>query len=257
MRLLLGLPLLLKFVASMHIPQDTELLSGYTPAESPDPTPEDDYFEAKSLIDSHLTNSIRNRRSPRSKAGGNVVVPFKAMTDLMPDSEDTATSNTDYVQNIAYSKVHPPKKQLEPMEIGLIRKERSVENDTVPNGNNTNDESLPAPSKQYSDGGQWTQAPYDKMNFDDDAVADASTINQGINARAPRVNFITQQKRNMDDDDPSASAPRPEIYREMAVNDRMGDRMLPGPIPYRERERYPIRDPEPDAYPRRFDRYER
>lgn len=287
MKFIWGLPLLLKIVVSMRIPQDTESVGGYISIIEQDAVPDDEYYEAKNLAGEPLSHAIRDRRSiidqlPETPAihaqlDNSAATAFDSKLGAMSDNSDADPIDAEYMRNIAYTKAHPPKKQTASFtNADAVRSKRDadhVENATVTETakevNRTGDESLPLPSKQImrsSDSGYWTQAPNDfsKMNFDDDVSADASTINQGINARAPRVNFITQQRRTIDDDDSAISATRAEIYRNggMSVNDRIGDRMLNGPPPplnyrERERERYMNREQDPEDYPRRFDRYER
>lgn len=291
MRFLLGLPLILKFVVAMRIPQDTEVLGGYLAIMEGENVPADDYYEARNMADDAVGYApIRDRRSavdqfadfPRvhmSPPEAIPVVPFDSRNGELNENSDASSGDTEYVNSIVYSKVHPPKKQAtyDASEGIGNRHRREVEvevNATVTekmnDNNRTRNESLPVPSRQIMRNsgdmvGYWTQAPeeFGRINYDDDASADASTLNQGINARAPRVNFITQQKRTFDDDDSTVSATRSEFYRNggSAVNDRVGDRMLAGQPPpaFRERERYTNRDREPDIddYPRRLDRYER
>lgn len=268
----------------MRIPQDTESVGGYISIIEQDAAPDDEFYEAKNLVGEPLSHAIRDRRSPIDQLSElpavhepldmSAVAGFDSKLDEISQSPDTDPTNIEYVKNIAYTKLHPPRKQLAALTSSDAgRSKREVENaenatvtETAKETNRTGDESLPSPSKQImrnSDSivGYWTQAPsdYSKLNFDEDVSADASTINQGINARAPRVNFITQQRRTIDDDDSSVSATRADIYRNggMNVNDRIGDRMLAGPPPPRERERYMNREPDPEDFPRRFDRYER
>lgn len=287
MKFIWGLALLLKIVASMRIPQDTESVGGYISIIEQDAAPDDEYYEAKNLAGEPLSHVIRDRRSivdqlPASPAvhaqlDNSGAAAFDSKLGAISESSDADPIDAEYMRNIAYTKAHPPKKQTASFtNADAARNKRDADQaenatvtETAKESNRTGDESLPLPSKQImrnSDSvvGYWTQAPNDfsKMNFDDDVSADASTINQGINARAPRVNFITQQRRTIDDDDSSVSATRAEIYRNggMNVNDRIGDRMLGGPPPplnYRERERYMNREPDPEDFPRRFDRYER
>lgn len=272
----------------MRIPQDTEMLGGYIAIMEADNAPSDDYYEAKSMTDDSVGHPIRDKRSaldqfndfPRLHApqpDAIPVVPFDSKNGELSESPDADPNDDEYMDNIAYTKAHPPKKQASYVSDSIgNRHKREVEvevNATVTekanDSNRSHNESLPSPSKQIMRNsgdavGYWTQAPseFARMNYDDDISADASTLNQGINARAPRVNFITQQKRTFDDDDSTVSATRSEFYRNgnTAVNDRVGDRMLAGPPPPfrgRERERYMSRESEIDEYPRRFDRYER
>lgn len=282
MKFILGLPLILKLVAGMRIPADTEMVGGYIALMEADDAPTDDYFEARSMSDQPIGHPIRDRRSamewlqaPQPEAIP--VVPFDSTNGELAMNSDADPNDAEYANNIAYSRAQPPKKQTAyATDDHGNRHKREVEvNATVTekfnDNNRTHNESLPSPSKQVMRNsgdmvGYWTQAPNDfaRMNYDDDVSADASTLNEGINARAPRVNFITQQKRTFDDDDSTVSATRSEFYRNggVAVNDRVGDRMLSGPPPpfrerERERERYVNRDPDADDFPpRRFDRYE-
>lgn len=286
MKFFVGLPLILKFVVAMRIPQDTETIGGYIAIMDADEAPTDEYFEARNMADdASLGHPIRDKRSavqqfadfptlhaPQPQPDAVPVVPFDSKNgELLDDARDD-----DAAGNFAYTKAFPPRKAFR----GERHKREAEVNATVTekenDSNGTHTESLPSPAKQIMRNpaddmvGYWTQAPheYARMNFDDDASADASTLNEGINARAPRVNFITQQKRTFDDDDATVSATRSEFYRNgggggsavLPVNDRVGDRMLAPAYRERERERerFLSREPvEADEFPRRFDRYER
>lgn len=261
MRVLLWIAFCLKLVNSLP-PQITQVHDDFVSIITVDDTPVDDEYEASNVVKRNANDApslIRNQPDSRP------VVPFDSKS--MPEVPEADPAESEYSSNIAYTKVHPPKKQAAVIatELENVRDKRATENDTVTaqvtETNSTDNEKLPSPSKQIMhEAGYWTQAPEDisRMNFDDDVSADASTINQGINARAPRVNFITQQRRTLDDDDSTLSATRAEVYRNAgtAVNDRLGDRMI-GPVSPGYRERFTNRDAEVDEYPRRFDRYEK
>lgn len=73
---------------------------------------------------------------------------------------------------------------------------------------------------------KWTRTPfeYSKIQLDEDSLAmdtmdtssssAASTINEGIKARTPRVNFVTQQKKSLDQNgDSKASGTKSEFYK--------------------------------------------
>lgn len=52
----------LRFAAAMLIPEDAEMLEGYGPVLLQQISPEDEYFEARSLSGGSLLNAIRNKR---------------------------------------------------------------------------------------------------------------------------------------------------------------------------------------------------
>lgn len=261
MRVLFWVAFCLKLVHSLP-PQITQIQDDFVSIITVDDAPIDEEYDPKSFVKRSASESPSLiHTQPDSRP----VVPFDSKS--MPGIPETDPAESEYGSNIAYTKVHPPKKQTAAIttDFESVRDKRDTENDTVTaevtETNRTGSEKLPSPSKQIMhDQGYWTQAPedYSRVNFDDDASADASTINQGINARAPRVNFITQQRRTLDDDDSTLSATRAEVYRNagIPVNDRIGDRMV-GPLPPAYRERYMSRDADIDEYPRRFDRYEK
>lgn len=55
---------LLHIATAMLIPEDTETLDDYVPA-IPEISPQDDYYEAKSLTADSLYKSIRNKRTAK------------------------------------------------------------------------------------------------------------------------------------------------------------------------------------------------
>lgn len=54
---------MLRAIAAMLIPDETEMLDGFAPASFPEVSPDLDYFEARSLSGGSLFNSIRNKRN--------------------------------------------------------------------------------------------------------------------------------------------------------------------------------------------------
>lgn len=175
-----------------------------------------------------------------------------------------------FMQNIAYDKLHPPKQDAEVENFRVPRsiepEHRSVEMTTV---SVQNPEKLPQAEKQIMDDyhqerrnqpmpmDRWTKSPFDyssKVHTEEDSLAEATSVNEGIKARTPRVNFITQQKNskseNPSDSDQKLSATKPEIYRSQSSIQPIDDRFY-----RRDYEELPYyRDSDP--YSRRYDRYD-
>lgn len=192
--------------------------------------------------------------------------------------------NTAYMQNIAYNKLHPPPvSQKDFVDFGESsstdnvasprnRRETEVlaevKKDTAADSSSIEDsvEQLPMAEKQvmHNSGGfeaearsqsvimdRWTKSPfeYSKVQKEEDSLAEA-TVNDGINARTPRVNFVTQQKKKVENNandsvDQNPSATKTEVYRNMP--EKADDR-------YYERRPLPLYDEMPANY-RKNDNY--
>lgn len=175
--------------------------------------------------------------------------------------------NTDYMQTIDYNKLHPPPVSSEKdfADFGESRRTHNVA--SLRNRRETEDlseakkvtsiedsvEQLPMAEKQVMNSGggfeaearsqsvimdRWTKSPfeYSKVQKEEDSLAEA-TVNDGINARTPRVNFVTQQKKKVDSNandsvDQNPSATKTEVYRNMPekVDDRYYERRPPLPL---------------------------
>uniref|UniRef100_A0A1B0CF74 Uncharacterized protein n=1 Tax=Lutzomyia longipalpis TaxID=7200 RepID=A0A1B0CF74_LUTLO len=84
-------------------------------------------------------------------------------------------------------------------------------------------EELPRPEKQVMEPGYYRQARgHYEDDTEEDSVAEASAINEGIKARAPRVNFITQQRNAPEKpearDQKQSMARSEEVYKKPCEN---------------------------------------
>ena len=217
--------------------------------------------------------SIREKREPKyqvlesnglaSHFRPNNVNPFKTIF-MQPLSQKEPFKGA-YMQNIAYNKLRPPTPKEANVEIPSVRKARSVENETdgaaekITNPN----EGLPDPEKQimgtsrfYPEArassiiGKWARPfEYSKIQHEEGLMIDDSLLsNEGISARTPRVNFITQQKKIERQTDPKSSVNKPEIYRNAEEDRNESERSLerapprnlyPSSFTYRERDIVP------------------
>lgn len=233
-------------VATMFIPEDTEILDGYNIDAPVDLLlPEDPYFELRSLNDQRLLRPIRDKRNSKYfilesqglrshfKRNSPIVI---TEPENVPIEYTTIPKSNEYMQNIAYDKLRPPQKGTSyNAEFGNRRTIRSTDQndsntETIP-ARNLSAETLPVPEKQtmmdsympearVTTEDRWEKAPFDYSKVqpsseDIDSYA-AASLNEGIKARTPRVNFVTQQKKSNDlsesvDQNPSAA--KPEIYR--------------------------------------------
>lgn len=106
---------------------------------------------------------------------------------------------------------------------------------------------------------KWTRTPfeYSKIQHEEDSMAmDSSqsshSVNEGIKARTPRVNFVTQQKKSLDqnnnnnnNEDSKSSATKPEFYKSPPLIHDTKDSTQPS-YSDRSSERTPAR---PSTYP--------
>lgn len=260
------------FVASVDV-LGTDLSDDLDTKLSPQVNPEEQFFDTE---DGGLFHSSRNKRSSKYvvleshglkshfRSAGN-------LHSLQPD-DTVAFKNfdktNDFMQNIAYDKLHPPKQDADVENFRFPRsiepEHRSVEMTTV---SAQSPENIPQAEKQVMDDyhperrnqvmpmDRWTKSPFDysKVHNEEDSLAEATSVNEGIKARTPRVNFITQQKssksENSNDSDQKSSATKPEIYRSQSSIKPIDDRYY-----RRDYEELPYyRDSDP--YSRRYDRY--
>lgn len=248
--------------AAMLIPEDTEMLEGFDPALIPEISPEDDYFEARSLSLGSLFNSIRNKRAARydTKQSEGLVSHFRPNTvnAFHNNVEDTLTSESQFTQPNGQP-FHKLMKWLkkrfseessseedESSDSGNIilvprRHRRSTDSDKKTQSGPTNEkreqraESSPNAMKltKTSNGyassrdipsaaplmGKFTRSPfeYSKIQHEEDSIAmDSSSLsmNEGMKSRTPRVNFVTQQKKSLDNDDTKpAGATKSDFYK--------------------------------------------
>ncbi len=262
------------FVASLNV-LDTNISDDLDTKLSLEILPEDQFFDTDGEESDH---AARNRRSPRYNVleSRGLKSHFRSGGHLYHEQADDGIGfkNFDktnaFMQNIAYDKLHPPKQDA---EIENFRVPRSVEPEHRSEDMSTTSapaqsgENLPKAEKQVMDDyhperrnqpmpmDRWTKSPFDysKVHNEEDSLAEATSVNEGIKARTPRVNFITQQKSsksdNPNDSDQKSSATKPEIYRSQSSIKPIDDRYY-----RRDYEELPYyRDSDP--YSRRFDRF--
>lgn len=261
------------FVASLDILGNSDNLDMKL---SPQIFPEEQYFDAESDGDSGLFLTSRNKRSSKYVVleSHGLKSHFREGGDLRQLQADDSVGfrnydkTNDFMQNMAYDKLHPPKQDAEVENFRLPRsiepEHRSLEMTTV---STQSPEKLPQAEKQVMDDfhperrnqampmDRWTKSPFDysKIHNEEDSLAEATSVNEGIKARTPRVNFITQQKssksENPSDSDQRPSATKPEIYRSQSSIKPIDDRYY-----RRDYEELPYyRDSDP--YSRKYDRY--
>lgn len=262
---------MLSATLAMLIPEDAEVLEGYAPISLPEISPEDDYYEARSLSDSMLYNSIRNKRD----ANYEVLESGGLRSHFRPNNVNAF--QTIFAQRLHHAgeSLHRPVRSAADTEATKAAPEKPID-DAKKEQNKTNEELPTALRRVMKSGGffpdtksasasalvsKWTRTPfeYSKIQHEEDSMATDSSqsshsVNEGIKARTPRVNFVTQQKKSLDqnNDDSKPSATKPEFYKspplihdnkdatQSSYNDRMPERMpaRPSPYPdyYRERD---------------------
>lgn len=271
MRRFFLISLVLNATVAMLIPEDTEMLEGFAPISLPEISPEDDYYEARSLSESMLFNSIRNKRD----ANYEVLESDGLRSHFRPNNVNS------------YKKIYGERmnrdgqllqRHVRSTETDAAQKQEKSIDDAKNEQNKTNEELPTALRRVMKSGGffpdtksasasalvsKWTRTPfeYSKIQHEEDSMAmDSSqsshSVNEGIKGRTPRVNFVTQQKKSLDqnNDDSKASATKPEFYKspplihdskdstQPSYSDRMSERMPPRPSSYPDY--YRDRDPE-------------
>lgn len=258
---------------AMLIPDDTEMLDGYAAAISlPEISPEDDYYEARSLSESMLYNSIRNKRDAQYEVHESEGLP----SHFRPNSVN------------AFRTIHAERTNAESDgRTSLNRRERratdtnagteNTNKTTNDDGQNKTKIELPTALRRVMKSGgffpdtksasaaalvsKWTRTPfeYSKIQHEEDSMAmdstQAQSMNDGIKARTPRVNFVTQPKKmdsnsGSNDDDSKSSATKPEFYNNKSpplihdskdstsvrTSERTPSRPISYPDYYRERD---------------------
>lgn len=228
--------LIFQVVYAMLIPEDTEVLDGFGSENFAQLSPEDEYFEARSLSSGPLLNSIRNKRSP---------------DDIVEESDDMISHiRTNELNGFPKRNKRSLrgfkrwlKKKFSESEEESHRRRRSVENDKKikfePTGESKkfdqHSESWPNSQKLKKSPdesstltghenpiaaalvGKFARSPfeYSKIQHEEDSMAMDTTslsINEATKSRTPRVNFVTQQKKSLDHDDSKTSATKSDYY---------------------------------------------
>lgn len=98
---------------------------------------------------------------------------------------------------------------------------------------------------------KWTRSPfeYSKVQQEEDSMAldSTSTVNEGMKTRTPRVNFVTQQKKSLDQDTTKSSVTKSELYKTPPLLHSSKESMASPTI---NSDRYPDRNstPKPSTY---------
>lgn len=268
MRRLFLITFALNATVAMLIPEDTEMLEGFAPISMPEISPEDDYYEARSLSESMLYNSIRNKRD----ANYEVLESEGLRSHFRPNNVNAF--KTIFAQHLNQDEESLHRQVRSTASDATKKQEKSIDEATKEQ-NKTNEE-LPTALRRVmkSDGffpdtksasasalvSKWTRTPfeYSKIQHEEDSMAmDSSqsshSVNEGIKARTPRVNFVTQQKKSLDqnnNDDSKPSATKPEFYKSPPLIHDSKDSTQPS---YSDRlpERSPAR---PSSYPPDYNR---
>lgn len=221
---------------AMLIPEDAEMLDGYGYISYPEISPEDDYFEARSLSAGPLFHSVRNKRAiNHENHGSNGLV-----NNLRPNTVNGLAHNMDISAYGPFRKIKNwlkrkweeddddfrQKRDISNImqSITSIRQRRSLENEMKTKTITVRDEDK---SKLFSDSltdrpsaaalaGKFVRSPfeYSKIQHEEDSMAmDSMSINEGMKSRSPRVNFVTQQKKLIDHDDTKTSATKSDFYK--------------------------------------------
>lgn len=213
----------LQVAAAMLIPEDTEILDGFGSDFLSQISPEDDYFEARSLSMGPLLNSIRNKRGieyePKESDG--------LISHFRPNTVNSYAQRSE--RSIRGFKRWLKKKfASEEEEEETHRHRRSVEDDKrtkveLTNQKNKLTKTIDDPLRHDNPVaaalvGKFARSPfeYSKIQHEEDSMAmDTSSlsINEATKSRTPRVNFVTQQKKTLDHDDIKTSATKSDFYK--------------------------------------------
>lgn len=228
--------ILMQSSVQMHIPEDIEILDGYhmdtTPIEI---NPEAEYIGHHGYFGPRLYKAIRNRRS----------LIYKILESTGLHSHFHLETPNDYDKK----NVKRFRRTVEETPDEDKVEHRSAE-EVLPTA-----EKLVLPKQSYEEdvsAAKWMRAPSYISEFsnvqknEQDSQADATAINEGIKARAARVNFITQQNKN-----PETSESRdqkPTIIQDNGISD----------IYRKPLARIYYENPRPyNQYPRAHDKYDR
>lgn len=232
MERILVMILFLQVSLAMLMPEETEMLEGYT---YPDSVAEDDYFEARSLSGGPLFNSVRNKRSYALKESDGLVSHFRpntvnAYSRKIPNGQTMPTKQVEFRKLKQWLKKKfedDDSDESDEFSFGSIipirhqRRRRSIENEKKTKSTSKDEikQNAPSPSAAALVSSKFARSPfeYSKIQHEEDSMAmDTSSlsINEGMKSRTPRVNFVTgQQKKSLDHDDTRASATKSDFYK--------------------------------------------
>lgn len=234
----------LHIAMAMLIPEDTEMLDGYAPISFPEISPEDDYYEARSLSAGSLYKSIRDKRAAnehKTHESDGLISHFRPNTvnDFTKIESHKGEFQPVHPNSFRGLKIWLKNKFPRPEEEEFHRRKRrnADAKEKKSNDGSTNEEkkhpttatkliktsngfvSRDTPSAAALVGSKWIRSPfeYSKVQHEEDSMAidtSSSSVNEGMKSRTPRVNFVTQQKKSMDHDEAkSASVTKSEFYK--------------------------------------------
>lgn len=250
MKQIIVVTLFIKLAIAMLIPEDTEMLDGYGSISFPDISPEDDYFEARSLSAGPLYNAVRNKRaighdgkSRLTNFQPNVMNEFvrplsywTTYEDSLEDSSEETSKRGPFrkIKMLLRRKFAPGTIERKKRDItfGNVISSQTRHRRTVNNEKNSkvNPDNLPIALKMSKASvkdspaasmptasalvGKFARSPfeYSKIQHEEDSMA-MDSVNEGIKSRTPRVNFVTQQKKLLDHDDIKSSATKSDFYK--------------------------------------------
>ncbi|XP_062565397.1 uncharacterized protein LOC134227748 isoform X2 [Armigeres subalbatus] len=188
-------------VNSMHIPEDMEILDGYNmESAGTEINPEEDFYEQRSLLEPLYYRAIRDKRE----------IPYRVLESPGLRSHFRPQTDDQDLHHRRNRLVH--KRQR--------RSTTSGSDDATEETKPT--EELPIPEHQRMDERtmeSWAKTPYQvkkpAKEEEIDSEAEASMMSEGIKARAPRVNFVTQKKFSSDQSEAREDKEKiiPELYR--------------------------------------------
>lgn len=209
---------------SMHIPEDVEFLDGYSPEQLYQSYPEDDtYLEARGLVSNFP--GIRNKRSQKYDIleSPGLKSHFNIQRRRLRSAEQEVSTEYESSENISITSPIPseelPTAEKQIMDHDLMREVRVMDKWKSP-----------------------FTGDYSKVQDVDDSLTGQSAINEGIQARAPRVNFITQQRRAETAETREAApviAKPTDGYRRSSYDDGYSPRINDNYYPVRNYEDYP------------------
>lgn len=187
--------LVVNMTFAMLIPEEVEMLEGFASLTLPEVNPEDEYFEARAMSDFSLYNAIRNKRNTKDRT----IESAGLRSHFRPNTVNSFKT--------VFSSQQRQKRDVE-------KKSNEKTLDLNPSGIISSTKSQPLASALVS---KWTRTPfeYSKIQHDEDSVAvdSSQSVNEGIKSRTPRVNFVTQQKKSLDNNDSKTSSTKPEFYK--------------------------------------------
>ncbi|XP_053696575.1 uncharacterized protein LOC128743907 [Sabethes cyaneus] len=185
--------------SSMHIPEDMEILEGYDlESAGTEINPEDDFYEQRSLLEPFFYRAIRDKRE----------IPYRVLESPGLKSHFRQRYDGDWYEKQGRHIKRRNRRSIEVESSSTTEDPKSSEEPPKAEKQTLHQRTIEA----------WAKTPYQlKQPIDEelDSEAEASMMSEGIKARAPRVNFITQKKTLTDSSESREDKDKiiPEIYR--------------------------------------------